>query len=196
MAGKTGTAQKVTNGRYDPSKYLGSFVGIVPANAPRLVIAVMIDEPQGIHYGGVVAAPAFKAIAETALRYLGVAPTAPIVAKGKAASKPGQKVADPEADSPGVDEPAAVVAGEAGGADDVALAEEDEAQGATAAAGSGLVMLPDFTGMGMGEAIRAARKAGVDLVPAGSGLATSQTPKPGPAPAGTTCRVSFQRGGG
>jgi cell division protein FtsI (penicillin-binding protein 3) len=196
VAGKTGTAQKVTNGRYDPSKYLGSFVGIVPANAPRLVIAVMIDEPQGIHYGGVVAAPAFKAIAETALRYLGVAPTAPIVAKGKAASKPGQKVADPEADSPGVDEPAAVVAGEAGGADDVALAEEDEAQGATAAAGSGLVMLPDFTGMGMGEAIRAARKAGVDLVPAGSGLATSQTPKPGPAPAGTTCRVSFQRGGG
>ena len=57
VAGKTGTAQKVTDGRYDPSKYLASFVGIVPANAPRLVIAVMIDEPQGIHYGGVVAAP-------------------------------------------------------------------------------------------------------------------------------------------
>ena len=196
VAGKTGTAQKVTNGHYDPSKYLGSFVGIVPANAPRLVIAVMIDEPQGIHYGGVVAAPAFKAIAEAALRYLGVAPTAPIVAKGKAASKPGPKPAEAEADSPGVDEPAAVVAGDEGGADDTALAEEDEAQGTATSMGAGLVTLPDFTGMGMGEAVRAARRAGVDLVPSGSGTAASQTPKPGPVPAGTTCRVSFQRGGG
>jgi len=47
VAGKTGTAQKVTNGRYDSSKFLSSFVGIVPADNPRLVVAVMIDEPQG-----------------------------------------------------------------------------------------------------------------------------------------------------
>jgi cell division protein FtsI (penicillin-binding protein 3) len=196
VAGKTGTAQKVTNGRYDPTKYLGSFVGIVPANDPRLVIAVMIDEPQGIHYGGVVAAPAFKAIAETALRYLGVAPTAPLSAKGKAASRPEPKPAEPEADSPGVDEPAAVVARDESEADDLVLAEEEEAQSPATSAGGGLVALPDFTGMGMGEAIRAAHKAGVDLVPSGTGLATSQTPKPGPVPAGSACRVSFQRGGG
>ena len=196
VAGKTGTAQKVTNGRYDPSKYLASFVGIVPANAPRLVIAVMIDEPLGVHYGGLVAAPAWKAIAETALRYLGVAPTAPIVAKGKPARLEA-KPAEPEPDGPGVDEPAAVVAGEDGAAtDDGALAEQDEQQNASPAAAATAAVVPDFTGMSMGEAIRAARKAGVDLLPSGSGLAASQTPKPGPVPAGTQCRVSFQRGGG
>ena len=196
VAGKTGTAQKVTNGRYDPSKYLASFVGIVPANAPRLVIAVMIDEPLGVHYGGLVAAPAWKAIAETALRYLGVAPTAPIVAKGKPARLEA-KPAEPEPDGPGVDEPAAVVAGEDGAAtDDGALAEQDEQQNASPAAAATAAVVPDFTGMSIGEAIRAARKAGVDLLPSGSGLAASQTPKPGPVPAGTQCRVSFQRGGG
>ena len=198
VAGKTGTAQKVTNGRYDPSKYLGSFVGIVPADNPRLVIAVMIDEPQGIHYGGVVAAPAFKAIAETALRYLGVAPTVPVVAKAKPqpkSSKPEPKLAEAEPDGPGFDEPAAVVASEDGAADDGALAEEDQAR-STETTGSTLVLLPDFTGMGMGEAIRAARKAGIDLLPSGSGLAASQAPKPGSVPAGTVCRVSFERRGG
>ncbi|MBN2573841.1 MAG: transpeptidase family protein [Deltaproteobacteria bacterium] len=196
VAGKTGTAQKVTNGRYDPSKYLSSFVGIVPANAPRLVIAVMIDEPQKIHYGGVVAAPAFKAIAETALRYLGVAPTAPLVVKGKPASKSEAKAAEAEPDGPGVDEPAAVVAGDEGALDDGALAEQDEAQEARLAPSGAAVLLPDFTGMSMGEAIRAARKAGVGLLPSGGGLAVGQTPKPGAVPAGTLCRVSFQRAGG
>jgi cell division protein FtsI (penicillin-binding protein 3) len=196
VAGKTGTAQKVTNGRYDPSKYLGSFVGIVPADDPRLVIAVMIDEPQGIHYGGVVAAPAFKAIAETALRYLGVAPTLPVVAKAKPANKPEPKPAEAEPDGPGLDEPAAVVAVEEGGTDDGVLSEEDEAQNAGTTNDSTSVVLPDFSGMSMGEAIRAARKAGVDMVPSGSGLAANQTPKPGTVPAGTVCRVSFQRVGG
>jgi len=201
VAGKTGTAQKVTNGRYDSSKFLSSFVGIVPADNPRLVVAVMIDEPQGIHYGGVVAAPAFKAIAEGALRYLGVAPSSPsslMVAdkKDKRPIKPEPKpaAAEAEPDSPGLDEPAAVVASEQGDSDDSALAEDDEAPGT--ATSSGPVAFPDFTGMSMGEAIRAARKAGVELVPSGSGVAASQSPKPGPASAGTVCRVSFQRRGG
>jgi membrane peptidoglycan carboxypeptidase len=196
VAGKTGTAQKVTGGRYDPSKFLASFVGIVPANDPRLVIAVMIDEPLGVHYGGVVAAPAFKAIAETALRYLGVAPTSPVAAKPKPAGKPGPKVVEPEPDGPGLDEPAAVVTRDEGGADDGVLAEQDEASSAGPPGSGSPVLLPDFAGMSMGEAIRAARKAGVELVPSGGGLAASQSPKPGPVPAGTVCRVSFQRVGG
>jgi cell division protein FtsI (penicillin-binding protein 3) len=198
VAGKTGTAQKVTNGRYDSSKFLSSFVGIVPADNPRLVVAVMIDEPQGIHYGGVVAAPAFKAIAEGALRYLGVAPSSPAVADRKDKKpvkfEPKPATAEPEPDSPGLDEPAAVVASEQGDADDSALAEDDEAP--SAAMNNGPVAFPDFTGMSMGEAIRAARKAGVELVPSGSGVAASQSPQPGPASAGTVCRVSFQRRGG
>ena len=47
---------------------LASFVAVFPSDAPRYAVLVMIDEPQGVHYGGLVAAPAFKAIAETALR--------------------------------------------------------------------------------------------------------------------------------
>jgi len=196
VAGKTGTAQKVTGGRYDPSRYLSSFVGIVPADAPRLVIAVMIDEPQGIHYGGVVAAPAFKAIAETALRYLGVAPTQPLVAKNRAARHSERRTAEAEGDGPGIDEPAAILATEAGATDEGVLGEPDEARGESVQAAEGFVLLPDFTGMGMGQAIRAAHRAGVEVLPSGSGLAVTQTPKPGTVPTGTVCRVSFQRAGG
>lgn len=202
VAGKTGTAQKVTNGRYDPSKYLASFVGIVPADRPRLVVAVMIDEPQGTHYGGLVAAPAFKTIAEAALRYLGVPPSEPVVANGKkgdktppkAATRATKEAVESDADGLGVDEPAAVLATEDGDATEVALGEENEADDADDGASS--VSVPDFKGMSIGEAIRAARKAGVELLPSGSGLAVSQSPKAGSAVAGTVCRVSFQRGGG
>jgi cell division protein FtsI (penicillin-binding protein 3) len=81
VAGKTGTAQKVVNGRYGP--WISSFIGIVPADDPRLVIAVIIDEPEPEHRGGMVAAPAFKAIAEAALRYLAVPPDPALVSGGK-----------------------------------------------------------------------------------------------------------------
>src|SRR6185503_4684557 len=84
VGGKTGTAQKVANGHYDPTKWVSSFVGVVPAEDPRLTIMVIVDEPQGGHLGGAVAAPIFKEIAEQSLRYLHVPPTAPIAAKGGA----------------------------------------------------------------------------------------------------------------
>ncbi|MGE0132130.1 MAG: penicillin-binding protein [Blastocatellales bacterium] len=67
VAGKTGTPQKVENGRMSHTKYMPSFAGFVPAADPRLAIIVMIDEPQGKHQGGSVAAPVFNLIAEAAL---------------------------------------------------------------------------------------------------------------------------------
>ena len=71
VAGKTGTAQKVSGGRgYRENKHVASFIGFVPAESPELVVLVAIDEPEGIQYGGIVAAPAFRAISETSLRYL------------------------------------------------------------------------------------------------------------------------------
>jgi cell division protein FtsI (penicillin-binding protein 3) len=70
VAGKTGTAQKAENGRYNPDKWVSSFVGYLPADDPRLVIAVVVDEPKKNHFGGVVAAPVFKRIAEASLDYL------------------------------------------------------------------------------------------------------------------------------
>ncbi|MBE0620127.1 MAG: penicillin-binding protein 2 [Burkholderiales bacterium] len=81
VAGKTGTAHKEENGGYAEHKYVSSFVGLAPASDPRLVIAVMLDEPyagSGQYYGGVVAAPVFSAVMGGALRMLGVPPDAPL----------------------------------------------------------------------------------------------------------------------
>jgi cell division protein FtsI/penicillin-binding protein 2 len=78
VAGKTGTAAKIdANGRYSHSRYVASFVGLVPATKPKLVIMVMVDEPRGSIYGGDVAAPAFREIARFNLQHLEVPPDAP-----------------------------------------------------------------------------------------------------------------------
>jgi len=79
VAGKTGTAHKQENGSYAANKYISSFVGFAPASAPRLVIAVMLDEPSaGEYYGGAVAAPVFAQVMQGALRLLGVPHDAPL----------------------------------------------------------------------------------------------------------------------
>jgi len=75
LAGKTGTAQVAENGGYSDTKFVASFMGFAPAANPRLLVAVIVDEPQGaIYSGGSVAAPAFGEIATFALPYLGIAP--------------------------------------------------------------------------------------------------------------------------
>jgi cell division protein FtsI (penicillin-binding protein 3) len=80
VAGKTGTAHKEEHGVYSPTHYVSSFVGLAPASTPRLVVAVMIDEPSdGQYYGGTVAAPVFAEVMANALRMLGIAPDAPMV---------------------------------------------------------------------------------------------------------------------
>jgi len=75
VAGKTGTAQKPTpEAGYKSGKYIGSFVGFAPVETPRVAILVAVDEPKASHYGGVVAAPAFREICERTLAYLHVPP--------------------------------------------------------------------------------------------------------------------------
>jgi len=78
VAGKTGTAQKPSpHGGYAKGKFTAVFTGAVPADKPQLVIAVMVDEPQGSIYGGTAAAPIFRRIAAAAMPYLGVSPGQP-----------------------------------------------------------------------------------------------------------------------
>lgn len=78
VAGKSGTARKIVDGRYSTSRYRGSFVGFAPVSNPRIVVAVTIDEPQGgVYYGGKVAAPVFAQIVGSTLRIMGVQPDAP-----------------------------------------------------------------------------------------------------------------------
>ena len=76
VAGKTGTAEKPDARGYGTGQYVASFVGIVPATAPRLAILVLVDEPRGQYYGGMVAAPAFRELARFALQYLEIPPDA------------------------------------------------------------------------------------------------------------------------
>ena len=76
VAGKTGTASKLENGVY-VKKYVASFIGFAPASDPRLIVAVMIDEPVGGYYGGQIAAPVFSNVVAGSLRMLGVPPDAP-----------------------------------------------------------------------------------------------------------------------
>lgn len=96
VAGKTGTAEKVKDGVYSDAR-IGSFIGFVPAEAPRLVIVVMVDEPTvGVKYGGIVAAPAFAEIATASLHYLGVTPAAPVDGEpARALVTPRQAPRDP-----------------------------------------------------------------------------------------------------
>ena len=76
VAGKTGTAQKAdyVRGGYAKDKWLASFIGFAPADRPSVVISVVIDEPVIAHYGGTVAGPVFRRIAEVTLRHMGIAP--------------------------------------------------------------------------------------------------------------------------
>lgn len=94
VAGKTGTAYKLIGGRYSTDSYISSFVGLAPASDPRLIIAVMIDEPREKgHYGGQVAGPVFAQVMAASLRQLGVSPDA--------AEVPATRLTRPLTDKPG-----------------------------------------------------------------------------------------------
>ena len=188
VAGKTGTAQKVSGGRYDPDKWLASFVGIVPVEDPRLVISVFVDEPNPTHLGGKVAAPVFREIAEATLKYLNISPTHP----GEISSDPDVAVAA----SPRVDEE---IISEGFGSDAYVLSDEEffpldperpELEQDI------MVSVPNFAGTSLAQALQQAQGLGLELVPQGSGIAYEQTVPPlRQVPHGTSVRVSFRPGG-
>lgn len=153
VAGKTGTAQKVdpvTRG-YSTDKRTASFVGFVPAGNPRLTILVVVDEPKTSPYGGVVAAPAFSAIAQQTLCYLKVPPDKEIKTRHETikASSPVPT--------------------------DVTTAA---AEGMINDGSEGTVM-PNFQGMSMREVLQAMEKKGLNVKLLGSGRAIEQSPLPG-----------------
>lgn len=152
-AGKTGTAQKVdplTRG-YSADKRTASFIGFVPLEKPRLTILVIIDEPKTSPYGGIVAAPAFSAIAQQSLCYLKVAPDRAMKKK-------------PE-----------VVEAKAPPAEDVIDAVAD---GEFVAGAKGTVM-PNFRGLSMRQALKIMQQHGLNVKLQGSGRAVEQNPSPG-----------------
>lgn len=191
VAGKTATAQKVdpATGKYSEDHYTASFVGFVPAEKPRLVVAVVLDEPMIGRYGGDLAGPVFRRVAEASLRYLGVPP-------GSSAPKiKNVKGSDAEPNLAALK--AASAAPEAIGANESATAgPPPPAPPPPAALGPPLpssVKVPDTTGMGARDAVRAVGAAGLVPVVEGSGKLVKQLPPAGSAvPKGSSVRLVFE----
>jgi cell division protein FtsI (penicillin-binding protein 3) len=191
VAGKTGTAQKLDTdaGRYSQDRFISWFVGVVPADDPRLVIVVSLDEPQrGIHSGGSSAAPLFAQVAAGQLGRLGIL-TAP---------EPIPAAAREAVETPPGNPPAAtrVVSGEAIAPAEPASGPPSKRQGPVAATGSveiardgNRVLLPDFRGLSVEEVVRITSENALELEVHGEGRAVSQDPDPGTILAGDLRRV-------
>ncbi len=166
VAGKTGTADKLVNGRYSPSQQNVSFVGFVPSRNPVLTVVVMVDSPRvGGDTGGAIAAPIFKRIADASLRHLGVTPTinpAPPVLVTRQSESPVTPIS--------------------------ALAVVNLPVGAM---GTGL---PDLTGMSAREALRELARLGLSARMQGAGVVVQQDPPAGaPLEPGATCTLVLNR---
>ena len=152
VGGKTGTAQKVdpVTGGYSADKRVSSFVGMVPADAPKLVILVVVDEPEGKAYGGLVAAPIFSKIAAKSLHYLKVPATesAPVVPTPPTV----------EASAFPLDKNLGVVWGQNG---------NDE------------MRMPDCTGQSYRQVLQTMERTGLNIQLRGSGRVVEQSPRPG-----------------
>jgi cell division protein FtsI (penicillin-binding protein 3) len=177
VAGKTSTAQKVdpATGKYSPAKFTSVFAGFVPAERPRLVITVVLDEPVSGHVGGDLAGPVFRRVAESSLRYLGVT-TGAASSKLQAVTRAGD-LADTTL--------AAMHAGETPELLDPAVSNAVPPKDA--------VHVPDAGGMAMRDAIRLIANAGLVPEIQGSGRLVRQAPSPGTAAAkGTSVRLLFE----
>jgi cell division protein FtsI (penicillin-binding protein 3) len=183
-AGKTGTAQKIVDGRYSNTKYLASFIGFAPLPDPRLTILVWIDEPKGQIYGGDAAAPVFQRIMQESLLQLHVRPDQSIplpklrpeqLAGASEDYLPNATPIVPVADLRRAGEPAS----------------EDE--GVIAVwVGSETVAVPDFHGMPKRRVLVRCQELGIHMQSSGSGLAVFQLPSAGTRiSVGDVCQVTF-----
>lgn len=177
VGGKTGTAQKadpITRG-YAKGKYYSSFVGIAPAEKPRIAVYIGVDEPSGgMYYGGQVAAPVFRKIVEGTLQYMKV-PSSKLVA-----------------DSTNVNAlPPREAEGELAFVNDGDKQDFVEEQKATS--GESLWKIPDFKGLTMRGVVEAVKDAEIELKFEGSGVAVEQSVGAGSVvPSGTSCKVVFK----
>jgi cell division protein FtsI (penicillin-binding protein 3) len=167
VAGKTATAQKTdpATGRYSLDKFIGSFVGFVPAKKPVVAIAVMLDEPMVEHAGGAVAAPIFRRVAQMSLKYMGLTP------KGTGRADIAELAVQPD--------PANTTYALLRAAQGKKPAVQEVVQ--RGPIGAGKVRLPDMTGWPVREALRRAVELGVSPKVQGSGVLARQAPAPGEA---------------
>jgi cell division protein FtsI (penicillin-binding protein 3) len=185
VAGKTGTAQKMdpATRRYSRAPGVLSFVGFVPADDPRLVMIVLLDEPKNEKWGSEAAAPIFSAIGREALRYLNVSPrdSSPVpIVRGEFAA------ATPSGARPGETPPSTAVPGEVPGPAPAALVEP------AALGADGQPVMPHLAGLSLRQAMGVLAPLGVRLEISGRGVVTAQSPAPGaPLAAGSVCRLTL-----
>jgi len=189
VAGKTSTAQKVdpATGKYSKEKFTASFVGFVPVQKPRLVVAVVLDEPTIGRYGGDLAGPVFRRVAEASLRYLGVTPSAgsaniaAVKRDGDPADATLAMMKPPTPTEPLLPLPAPPASAPAA----VAVA--------TGPLPAGTAHVPDATGMPAHDVVAALTRAGFVPQIEGWGRAVRQSPAAGTAAAkGSAVRVVLE----
>jgi cell division protein FtsI (penicillin-binding protein 3) len=173
VAGKTGTAQKLVGHAYSHSKFNSWFIGLIPADNPVLAIAVVVEEPKGAIYGGVVAAPIFREIAAQSLRVLGYYPKDPPKDKNEPVlagmlATPAAAATGPEVGftPPKLELPPGP-----------------------------LTVMPDLKGYTIRQVLTLLNRSGLHCRFEGSGMAVNQEPAPGTAiTPGATCVVKFKSG--
>ncbi|HUG42713.1 MAG TPA: penicillin-binding protein [Acidobacteriota bacterium] len=196
-AGKTGTAQKIVDGRYSTSRYVASFVGFAPVHDPDLVAVVVIDEPKGVYFGGHVAGPAFREIMERSLIHLKVPQDRPfrldpppLELAGGLSGRSRERTLEslPVEESLAAEDLARTVLALRAGS------ESDAAAGGPVTVDLDSRMLPDFTGMSLREVAELCARLGIQLKISGSGSAVSQRPDPGrKVYPGAVCEVFFSQ---
>jgi cell division protein FtsI (penicillin-binding protein 3) len=167
VAGKTGTAQKIEPllGGYSEDRFNSGFMGFAPVEDPKIVLLVVLDEPQGVSYGGIVAAPVFKAVMEKVLPYLNMFPKGTLIVKKDFDSALNGEMLETET-----------------------LAEE-------AKVGKEMerVVMPDLTGLSMRNALSRIEGKGLIIKVSGNGKVVEQTPKAGAViEKGDICFLKFQ----
>jgi membrane peptidoglycan carboxypeptidase len=188
-AGKTGTAQKIeANGRYSHSKFISSFVGFAPLENPAIAIVVTVDEPHGQYYGGQVAGPVFRNIAEKTLRYLSIPPDQPLTPLQLAKLRRQEKEVTGDAD---VEQPELTEADwevvpvvhkdevEASQPASLTPSLEEEVYNNVDIEGANSVEVPDLRGKSLRTVMSELSKLGFQVKAVGSGLVTEQFPSPG-----------------
>ena len=200
-AGKTGTAQKIDpkTRAYSKTKYVASFVGFAPVENPSVVIVVVIDEPIGSYYGGAVAAPVFRDIAESVLPYLNIAPDAELESATHAQIAQG---GDEAAATDSAQPQSALAADDQADANaglpkvDPTSRQGDDGGGEVvyALAGERALLMPDVRGRSVRDAMRVCSHLGLELEARGEGRAVRQTPIAGTQiESGQTVRIEFAR---
>jgi len=169
IAGKTGTAAKLVNGRYSNSDYYASLVGFLPSRNPVATIIVVIDSPHAHgYYGGPIAGPVFQRIAEATFRHLGVSPT--------------------------LDAPPPVLVARQSGQPEIQPARSEREASIVHLGASDVRDLPDLRGLSAREALRVLTKIGLTARLSGNGVVASQQPAPGtPIEPGMSCVLKLER---